>query len=56
MEWSTEAQKRPSKPKGHKGTVNQLNFEDYSDVENEYAFTIVDEKQPMLFEVYPMCL
>ena len=39
--------KRPSKPKGHKGTVNQLIFEDYSDVENEYAFTIVDEKQPM---------
>ena len=42
--------KRLTKPKGNKGTVNQINFEDYSDDENEYAFynTIVDEKQPMV--------
>ena len=25
-----------------------MNFEDYSDDESEYAFTIVDEKQPMV--------
>ena len=40
--------KWPSKPKGHKGTVNQMNFKYYSDDENEYAFTINDEKQPMV--------
>lgn len=40
--------KRPSKPKGRKGTVNHMNFEDYSDVENEFVFTIVDEKEPIV--------
>ena len=41
--------KCPSKPKGHKGTVNQMNFKDYSDDENEYyAFIVNDEKQPMV--------
>lgn len=27
--------KCPSKPKGHEGTVNQMNFKDYSDDKNE---------------------
>ena len=40
--------KCPSKPKGHEGTVNQMNFKDYSDDKNEYAFTAIDEKQPMV--------
>ena len=40
--------KRFTKPKAHKGTVNQMNFEDYSDDNNEYAFTIVDENQTMV--------
>ena len=47
-ETKSPQKKRPSKPKGRKGTVNHMNFEDYSDVENEYAFTIVDEKHPMV--------
>ena len=34
--------------RGHRGTVNQVNFEDYSDDKSEYAFTIVDEKQPVV--------
>ena len=37
-----------TKQKGHRGTVNQVNFEDYLDDESEYAFTIVDEKQPVV--------
>ena len=47
-ETKSPQKKRPSKPKWHKGTVNQMNFEDYS-VEEKwlYAFTIVDEKQPV---------
>ena len=40
--------KRFTKPKGPKGTVNQMNFEDHSDDESECKFTIVDEKQPMV--------
>ena len=40
--------KCPSEPKGHKGTVNQMNFKDYSDDKNEFSFTINDEKQPMV--------
>ena len=47
-ETKSAQKKRPSKPKWHKGTVNQMNFEDYS-VEEKwlYAFIIVDEKQPV---------
>ena len=43
-------QKNPtgSKPKEHKGTVNQMDFEDHPDSDSDYAFTIVDEKQPMV--------
>lgn len=29
-ETKSPQKKRPSKPKGHKRTVNQMNFEDYS--------------------------
>lgn len=25
-----------------------MNFKDYSDDKNEYAFTVIDEKQPMV--------
>ena len=47
-ETKSPQKKRPSKPKGHKRTVNQMNFEDYSVEEKwQHAFTIVDEKQPV---------
>ena len=44
-------QKNPtgSRPTEHKGTVNQVNFEDHPDSDSDHAFTIVDEKQPMVF-------
>ena len=43
-------QKNPtgSRPKEHKGTVNQMKFEDHPDSDSDYAFTIVDENQPTL--------
>ena len=47
-ETKSREKKHFTKPKRHKGTVNQMNFDDYSDTENEYAYTIVDEKQPMV--------
>ena len=43
-ETKSPEKKHFTKPKRHKGTVNQMNFDDYSDTENEYAYTIVDEK------------
>ena len=43
-------QKNSSRPKDAretKRTVNQMKFEDHPDSDNDYAFTIVDDKQPM---------
>lgn len=41
-------QKHPSKSKEHKRTVNQMNFEEHSNSDSNYAFSIVDEKQPII--------